>query len=144
MTTIQYQFLSCREAADNNIHIRNLPVQKIVYDASGNVRSQTDYIYDYYGAYPLVDRPGVVQHDGGFHAGYGARGNLTGVIYRNPGGSPSEIHLHNQYDVAGNLVKALDGRGFATDFDFSDRFGFPDDAERPNLAASSVTRSRPE
>jgi RHS repeat-associated protein len=119
-------------AADVNIHIRNLPVQQVVYDASGNVRSQADFIYDDYGAYQLVDRPGIVQHDGAFHAGYGARGNLTGVIHRNPDGSPSEIHLHNQYDIAGNLVKAVDGRGFPTDFEYSDRFGIPDDEARSN------------
>jgi len=120
-------------ATDNNIHIRNLPVQKIIYDASGNVRARTDYIYDDYGSYALVDRPGIVQHDDGFHAGYGARGNLTEVILRNPGGSPSEVHLKNQYDVAGNPVKAVDGRGFATDFDFTDRFdSTPDDEAQSN------------
>ena len=120
------------------IHIRNLPIRKIVYDASGNLRSHTDFIYDNYGTYPLVDRPGIVQHDGAFHTGYGARGNLTGVIHRNPGGSPSEIHLHNQYDIAGNLVKAVDGRGIATDFDFSDRFGSPDDEARSNAGAPEL------
>jgi len=125
-------------ATNVNIHIRNLPVQKIVYDASGNVRSQTDYIYDYYGAYPLVDCPGIVQHDGGFHVGYGARGNLTGEILRNPGGSPSEIHHHNQYDIAGNLVKVVDGRGYATDYDFSDRFGSPDDEAQSNDGAPEL------
>jgi RHS repeat-associated protein len=125
-------------AADLNIHIRSLPVQKIVYDASGNLRSQTDFIYDNYSAYPLVDRPGIVQHDAGFHAGYGARGNLTGMILRNPGGSPSEVHLHNQYDIAGNLVKAVDGRGNPTDFDFSDRFGSPGNDARSNTGAPEL------
>jgi YD repeat-containing protein len=125
-------------AGDINIHIRDLPAGNIVYDASGNVRSQTDYIYDDYGAYPLVDRPGIVQHDGAFHAGYGARGNLTVVIHRNPGGSPSEVRLRSQYDIAGNVVKAVDGRGYATDFDFSDRFGFPDDEARSNAGAPEL------
>jgi RHS repeat-associated protein len=125
-------------ATDNNIHIRNLPVQKLVYDASGNLRSHTDFIYDYYGAYPLVDRPGIVQHDGAFHTGYGARGNLTGVILRNPGGSPSEIHQHNQYDIAGNLVKAVDGRGIPTDIYFSDSFGSADDEARSNAGAPEL------
>jgi len=125
-------------AADVNIHIRNLPVQQIVYDASSDVRSQTDFIYDDYGAYRLVDRPGIVQHDGAFHAGYGVRGNLTGVIHRNPDGSPSEIRLQNQYDIAGNLVKAVDGRGFTTDFDYIDRFGIPDDEARSNAGAPEL------
>jgi hypothetical protein len=125
-------------ATDNNIHIRNLPIQKLVYDASGNLRSHTDFFYDNYGTFPIVARPGIVQHDSGFHAGYGARGNLTGVILRNPGGSPSEIHLHYQYDVAGNPVKAVDGRGIATDFEFSDRFGSADDDARSNAGAPEL------
>jgi RHS repeat-associated protein len=125
-------------AAELNIHIRNLPVQKSVYDDSGNLMSQTDFIYDYYGAYPLVDCPGIVQHDGGFHTGYGARGNLTEVIRHNPGGSPSEIHLQNQYDIAGNVVKTVDGRGHATDFDFSDRLGSPGNDARLNAGAPEL------
>jgi len=125
-------------AADLNIHIRSLPVQKSVYDDSGNLMSQTDFIYDNYGAYPLVDCPGIVQHDGGFHAGYGARGNLTEVIHHNPGGSPSEIHLHNQYDIAGNLVKAVDGRGFPTDIEYTDRFGSPGNDARSNAGAPEL------
>jgi RHS repeat-associated protein len=125
-------------ATDFNIHIRDLPAQKIVYDATGDVKSQTDFIYDYYGAFPLVDRSGIVQHDGGFHSGYGARGNLAGVIHRNPGGSPSEIQLHSQYDIAGNMVKAVDGRGTATDFDFSDCFGLPDDDARQNTPPAEL------
>jgi RHS repeat-associated protein len=125
-------------AADLNIHIRNLPIQNIVYDASGNVSSQTDFIYDDYGVFPLVDCPGIVQHDGGFHTGYGARGNLTGMILRNPGGSPSEIKLNDQYDIAGNLVKAVNGRGFATVFDFSDRFGLPGNDARSNSGAPEL------
>jgi len=125
-------------ATDLNIHIRNLPVQKIVYDALGNVRSQTDFIYDNYSGLPLVDCPGIVQHDGGFHTGYGTRGNLTDVILRNPDGSPLEIHLHNQYDIAGNLVKAVDGRDTPTDFDYSDNFGSTDDEARSNAGAPEL------
>jgi RHS repeat-associated protein len=125
-------------AGNHDIHIRDLAVSKIVYDASGNLRSQTDYVYDDYGAYPLVARPSIVQHDGGFHDGYSARGNVTGVIHRNPGGSPSEIHLHNQYDIAGNVVKKVDGRGVPIEFDFSDRFGSPDDEARSNAGAPEL------
>ena len=124
-------------AADYNIHIRNLPVEKIVYDASGNVRSQTDYIYDHYEVFAPVGRPGIVQHADTLH--YGAWGNLTEVILRNPGGAPSEVHLHNQYDIAGNLVKAVDGRGNSTDFDYSDRFdSSPDDEAQSNAGAPEL------
>jgi hypothetical protein len=125
-------------AADVNVHIRNLPVQQIVYDASGNVKSQTDFVYDDYGPFPLVDRPDIVQHDSGFHTGYGARGNLTEVIHRNPNGSPSEIRLRNQYDIAGNVVKAVDGRGVAADFDFRDCFGQPDEDARQNTPPAEL------
>lgn len=57
------------------------------------------------------------------------------MIHRNPGGSPSEVHLYNQYDIAGNLWKAVDGRGIPTDFDFSDRFGSLADDARANAGA---------
>ncbi len=46
---------------------------------------------------------------------------------------------HAQYDIAGNVVKTLDPRStemnlIATTFDFSDRFGSPDDDARQNTA----------
>jgi RHS repeat-associated protein len=125
-------------AADLNIHIRNLPIQKIVYDASGNVKSQTDFIYDNYSGLQLVDCPGIVQHDSAFHTGYGARGNLTEEIHYNPGGSPPEVHLQNQYDIAGNMVKKVDGRGYPTDFYFNDSYGAPDDETISNAGAPEL------
>jgi RHS repeat-associated protein len=137
LTTNQYQG-NVNYATDYNIHISNLPVRKIVYDSSGNLKSDTEFIYDYYGDYPLVDCPGIVQHDSGFHTGYGARGNLTEVILRNPGGNPSEIHLRNQYDIAGNMVKSVDGRGIPTDFYFNDCFGPPGDDARSNSGAPEL------
>jgi hypothetical protein len=139
LTTNEYQG-DVNYATDVNVHIRNLPIQQIVYDASGNVKSQTDFIYDDYDAAPLVDCPDIVQHDGSFHTDYGARGNLTEVIHHNPDGSPSEIRLSNQYDIAGNVVKAVDGRGFATDFYFNDCFGSPDEDARQNTAPAELNR----
>ena len=60
------------------------------------------------------------------------------MIHGNPGGTPSEIHLHNQYDIAGNLVKGVDGRGVPTYFDFSDRFGTPNDEAQSNAGAPEL------
>src|SRR5262249_29149540 len=37
-----------------------------------------------------------------------------------------------QYDIAGNVVTAIDENGNAAIFDFSDRFGSPDDDARAN------------
>jgi RHS repeat-associated protein len=125
-------------AAEVNVHIRNLPIQQTVYDASGNPSSQTDYIYDDYGAFSLVECPGIVQHHGGFHTGYGIRGNLTGVIYHNPDGSPAEVRLSNQFDIAGNVVKVVNGRGFPTDFYFNDCFGSPGNDARSNAGAPEL------
>ncbi len=50
---------------------------------------------------------------------------------------------HAQYDIAGNVVKTLDPRSttsnlIATTFDFSDRFGSPDDDARANSAPSQL------
>jgi RHS repeat-associated protein len=137
LTSNQYQG-NANYATDLNIHIRDLPTQKIVYDASGAVRSRTEFIYDDYGAYPLIDRPGIVQHNAGFRTSYGTRGNLTHVIHHNPDRPAddliAEIHLYNQYDIAGNLVKAIDGRGSVTEYDFIDRFGLPNGEAMSNSA----------
>src|SRR5262249_26383663 len=114
-------------ATDPNIHIRNLPQEVSVFDGNGNLVSLTYLDYDRNNPYPLQDCPGIVQHDGAFHTGYGLRGNLTLVTKFatiNPGSDPaSPIYIHNQYDIAGNVVKTIDPRGNPAVFDYSDRFG---------------------
>jgi RHS repeat-associated protein len=128
-------------AANVNIHIRNLPTNVVVFDATGKKVAETDYAYDAYGTegFPgLQDCPLITQHDPAFHHNYGTRGNLvqiSKVINFSPDSTPSGYIKNNfQYDLAGNMVKKIDGRGNVTLIDYTDRFGAPDgDAESNNV-----------
>ena len=114
-------------ATDLNIHIRNLPTDIRVYDVNDKELSRTWFAYDAYSEFPLQDCPNIVQHDGGFHTGYGPRGNLVAVT-KLPNVKPGEetyINVFNKYDIAGNVVMTKDERGNETSFDYSDGFGNP-------------------
>jgi RHS repeat-associated protein len=116
-------------ATDLNIHIRNLPREVNIYNGSGNLVSKTYLDYDRYDAFSIQDCPNIVQHDGAFNTSYGRRGNLTLVTKFAtiiPGSNPTHpIYLHNQYNIAGNVVTTKDGRGNETDIDYSDLYGSP-------------------
>src|SRR6266498_1469718 len=124
-------------AANTNIDIRNMPLQQQVFDAGGTKRAETFYEYDLYddstNHAPLINRQGISGLDSGFTTGYTTRGNVTrtsSALLNNSGGVTGWVNSHAQYDIAGNLVKAIDANGNPTTLDFSDRFGSPgDDAE---------------
>lgn len=130
-------------AADLNIHIKNLPLQSSILDKNGTVIADTHYSYDYYGADglpQLQETPGIVNHDGAFHSGYGTRGNLVKTTQMVTA-TPTYIHKHFFYDIAGNVVKSLDAhnnQNIATIFDYSDRFGSPDGEARGNSGAPEL------
>ena len=48
------------------------------------------------------------------------------------------VSAYHQYDIAGNVVKAIDGRGYSTDFEFADRFGAPDGNAQANSGATEL------
>jgi RHS repeat-associated protein len=118
--------------AMSGAHLRRLPTQVSVYDAGGTERERTTFEYDNYNAdgnhAGLVDRSSISGFDSGLSTSYATRGNATATIhYLIVNGSVTgSINSYAQYDIAGNCVKAIDGRGFATNFDFTDRFGSPD------------------
>ena len=118
-----------------NIHIRSLPTQQSIYDSSGVERARTTYEYDNYASdtyhAPLTDRPSISGLDAAFTTSYGTRGNATRISHWLLS-SGTSFNNYAQYDVAGNAVKAIDGRGFITTFDLSDRFGVPDGEARSN------------
>lgn len=59
---------------------------------------------------------------------YTTRGNVTTITsYANASAQTGAVTIASQYDVAGNIVKAIDGRGYATLYSFSDCYGSPDD-----------------
>lgn len=120
------------------IHIRNLPELQTVEDANGVIRAKTTYEYDgslleapeNYGgiAIPgLVSRGGLTQAQGYNPASDLPRGNVTRVtrwLLANTGLVAQDTGLHtvSRYDVAGNVVKVWDAKGYETTFDYSDSF----------------------
>jgi len=125
---------TCGTNADiaNVIHIRNLPKETAVYDGNGNRKALSTVEYDNYdivanhGA--LEPRVDVSGFDPSFSTAYKSRGNITGAtrhLLNESGVSVGSISSYAQYDVLGNVIKAMDGRGYLTSFDFSDRFGTP-------------------
>ncbi|MGQ0762587.1 MAG: PA14 domain-containing protein, partial [Acidobacteriota bacterium] len=131
-------------AADANIHLRGLPMQTSVYDANGIERARTTFEYDNYASdtnhAPLVYRPNISGFDSAFSTSYVNRGNVTATTnYLLTNGSVTgSISSFVQYDMAGNSVKAIDPRGYATSFDFTDRFGAPDGEARGNAGSAEL------
>lgn len=118
------------------VHVRNLPTQQQIFDAGGE-KARSSFEYDNYAAdgshAPLVNRAGISGLDATFTTSYLKRGNLTRKTNWLLSTS-TQLHSYSQYDIAGNVVKVIDARGYATTVDFSDRFGAPDGNARLNSA----------
>jgi len=116
----------------NVIHLRSLVSQVSVYDPGGIERARSTNEYDNYATdtnhATLTNRPGISGLDSSFTTSYAKRGNSTGTIrYLLTNGSVTgSISAYAQFDIAGNVWKTIDGRGFATTFAFDDCFGSPD------------------
>jgi RHS repeat-associated protein len=135
-------------------HIRNLPVQQSVYDVGGVERARTSYEYDNYASDTnhavLQPRSGIsglctiitspAQCDNSNPSGFVQRGNATGTTkYLLVNGSVTgSVSAFVQFDVAGNVFKAIDARGSATTMEYDDRFGAPDGEARSNSAPSEL------
>jgi RHS repeat-associated protein len=139
-------YLTSGYDTNTDIHLRNLPSQRLVYAVNTStgaetLASYTTYEYDLYdnspNHAPLVDRPGISGLDGGFTTGYTTRGNVTKVS-RWQDTTGGWVYTYTQCDIAGNVVKAIDGRGFAADFYFNDCFGSADDDARSNSGAPEL------
>jgi hypothetical protein len=124
-----------------SIHIRSLPTQIQVFDASGVEKSRSTFEYDNYANdgnhAPLQAQSNISGLDSGFTTSYTTRGNLT----RTTGwilSSGTQLNSYNQYDVAGNVLKTIDPRGYATLFEFNDRFGSPDSEAQSNTAPTEL------
>jgi len=122
--------------AVSGAHLRSLPSQVTVYDAGGIERARTTIEYDNYASdgnhSALVDRPDISGLNSSFTSSYWQRGGATATtryLFNTGGQVSGSITAYAQYDVAGNVVKAIDARGYATTFDFSDRFGSAPDGE---------------
>jgi RHS repeat-associated protein len=126
------------------VYLRSLPSQTSVFDAGGVERSRTSFEYDNYAAdgnhWPLTDRANISGHDSGFTTGYPTRGNLTATTHYllTNGIVTGSVTAYSQFDIAGNLTKAIDARGYATTIDYDDRFGAPDGDARSNMPPSEL------
>jgi RHS repeat-associated protein len=130
----------------NNIHILDLAAQTWVSsDAAGNNKvSLTKFEYDNYTTdqnhASLVNRSNITGHDSNYGTNYSPRGNLTKVTsYINAQNEAAgAISIYTQYDIAGNVVKTIDGEGYISTVDYTDRFGLPDAEARGNSAPSQL------
>jgi len=132
------------------IHLRNLPSKQVVYavnPANGveTRAAQTEYEYDKYDpgtAYHanLLGRSDISGMDSAYTATNSnpARGNVTMVTrYKDAVGLTGAITTFQQYDVAGNVLAAVDagrsdGSRSTTTFAYDDRFGSPSGEARAN------------
>ena len=135
-------YLTAANYTNTDVHLRNLPTQVSVYDTNGTERARTTYEYDNYvtdtnhaslkpysnisGLCVLIISP--TQCDNSNPAGYVTRGDPTATTqYLLTNGSvTSSISAYAQFDIAGNVVKAIDARGYGTTLDYTDCFGGPD------------------
>jgi RHS repeat-associated protein len=131
--------------ASMGAHLRSLPSLVSIYDAGGVERARTTFEYDNYTSdtnhAALTDCSSISGLDSGFTTGYLIRGNATGVTrYLLTNGSVTgSISAYSQFDIAGNVVKTIDGRGYATRFEYNDRYGAPDGEAQSNTAPSQLS-----
>jgi YD repeat-containing protein len=88
-----------------------------------------------------LNRTGISGLDSAFNTGYSTRGNVTAItqhLLNASGVSTGSVSAYHQYDIAGNVVKAIDARSYATLFDFDDRFGAPDGNAQANSGATEL------
>jgi RHS repeat-associated protein len=133
----------------------SLPSRVSLYNASGVERSRTTFEYDVYSGtnhHTLVPRSSISGLCSGSSANcpngpdftdtaYVTRGNVTATSnhFINPSGTVTgSITAYAQYDVAGNVVKTVDGRGYETTVTFNDCFGAPDGNATTNSGATEL------
>jgi RHS repeat-associated protein len=132
----------------NTIHIRSLPTQQSVFAVVSSTeveRALSTFEYDNYANntthHPLLDRSLISGLDSAFTTSYQTRGNVTATTHyllNTSGTVTGSISAYAQYDIAGNVVKAIDGRGYSTLLDYSDRYGAPNTDARLNAGATEL------
>ncbi len=134
---------------DTSIHLRNLPTQISIYNAAGVEQARATYEYDNYTATAnhagLTARTGISGLDSAYTTAKKTRGNVTAVtryLLDAVGSVTGSISIYQQYDVAGNTVKSIDGEGHVTTSTFTDSYGGPDAEARLNSGPQElVTQS---
>ncbi|HKQ75463.1 MAG TPA: RHS repeat-associated core domain-containing protein [Blastocatellia bacterium] len=136
----------------SDYHIRNLPSKQIVYsvnttNGAETRAAQTEYEYDNYDsgvAYhaDLLGRSNISGMDSAYTATNSkpARGNVTKVKrYKDAAALTGPIESFQQFDVAGNVLVAVDGRNNSTTFEYNDRYGSPNGQAQANSAPSELS-----
>ena len=124
-------FVTSSSYTDNAVHMRGLPLQVSIHDAGGTERARTVFEYDNYtpdaNHAMLTNRSNISGLDSGFTTSYTTRGNVTKATrYLLVSGTVTgSVSTYAQFDIAGNVVKSIDARGYASEFFYSDCFGTP-------------------
>lgn len=127
-----------------NVHLRGLTSQVSIYDGSGIERSRTNAEFDNYATDAshagLIDRPNISGLDSGYNTNYLTRGNVTCSkrSFLVNGAVSGSVSSCRQFDIAGNVVKAIDARGFALTTEYADRFGSANGEARSNSAPAQL------
>ena len=136
------------------IHTRSLPTQTSVFDATVSPeieRARTTFEYDKYSGDAnhagLKDWATITGYstsglDSAYTTSMTTRGNVTATtryLLNSSGSVTGSISGYAQYDIAGNVWKAIDGRGNATTFGFSDCFGAPDGNATTSTAPAELS-----
>lgn len=138
-------YLTSPTYTGTSVHIRNLATQVSIFDSGGIERSRTTNEYDNYATdtnhAPLINRASISGLDSAFNTGYTARGNVTGTTsYMLSGGTvTASISSYAQFDIAGNVIKTIDPRGYATELFYTDCFGAPNGEARTNSAPTELS-----
>jgi RHS repeat-associated protein len=107
-------------------------------DLDGNNKTSfTQYEYDNYSNdtnhASLAPRDNVSGFDVNYGTSYTRRGNSTAVTrFTDAQNQTGPVTTYSQFDILGNVVKTIDGRGVTGTFDYSDRFGGPNGDARGN------------
>jgi RHS repeat-associated protein len=129
----------------NAVYILTLPTEAWTSsDTNGSqIVARTRYEYDNYSSdsthAPLVNRSNMIGRDSTYGTSYTTRGNLTATTnYANAQNQSGAVGGYAQYDIAGNIVKAIDSNGNASTSSFNDKFGSPDGEAQNNTAPSTL------
>lgn len=134
-------YITSTSYTDTNVHLRRLPTQIQVFDSAGAEKARTTYEYDNYASdgshAPLTNRSLISGLDSSFTTSYQTRGNVTKTtnwVLQ----TSTQLNSYPRYDIAGNLVKAIDPRGYATNFYYADCFGTPNGEAHTNIAPTEL------
>ncbi len=124
---------------NNAVNLRTLPIESWVSSdiGGGNIVSRSKYEYDNYSGTtntaPLLDRANITGHDAAYGTIYTTRGNPTKITtYADAQNQTGAISVHSQYDIAGNVVKVIDAKGYASTVSYNDNFGTQNAEARTN------------